>query len=449
MQKPDAEPRATPRTSVPDMAAPPGRTSGLSAVHLGLAVVGVFFGGFGTWAALAPLDGAVVGTGALAVHGNTKTVQHKEGGIVAALLVQEGDRVASGQVLIRLDDTQTLAALRVHQAQLAGDQALCARDLAELSGAPAIAFPAELNASDPVARSVMTREQVVFDNHRSLLAQQLQVVDERIAQSREQSAGARAQHEAAMRGLAYGVQQLQALTTLESDGLAGRNTVLELSRSIESVRGETGQLQSDIARHDAEVAELHAEKLRLREAAQSDATRELREAQLRINDVLPRIVADRDLLARLDIRAPVSGQVVDLQAFTTGGVIEPGKPILQIVPDTRRIVAVAEIRPEDVEHLHPGQQARVVATGFNARETQPLDGRLDVISADRITDPRTGRVYYTAEVSLLADHAGGSLLRQLGPGMPVEVVVPVKPRTALDYLTEPLRTSLRAAGREM
>ena len=423
--------------------------SSLTAVRLGLLVVAAFFGGFGAWAALAPLDGAVVGAGALAVHGNSKTVQHKEGGIVAALLVQEGDRVARDQVLIRLDDTQTMAMLRVHEAQLEGDEALCARDLAELSGTPTIIFPNDLDKNDRTARSVMERERVVFDNHRVLLAQQLRIIDDRISQAKEQAAGSKAQHDAAMHGLAYGLQQLQALTSLERMGLAGRNTVLELQRSVEALRGDTGQLQSDIARHAAEAAELEAEKLRLRAAAEGDATHELREAQLRINDVLPRIVADRDLLARMDIRAPVSGRVVDLQAFTRGGVIEPGKPILQIVPEARRIVAIAEIRPEDVEHLRTGQAARVIATGFNARETQPMDGRVDVISADRITDSRTGRTYYTAEVSLLSDHAGGTLLRALGPGMPVEVVVPVKPRTALDYLTEPLRTSLRSAGREM
>ena len=442
-------PAAPSRDSVLRTTGSRGRAPGLTAVQLGLIVVGSFFGGFGTWAALAPLDGAVVGTGQLTVHGNSKTVQHKEGGIVAALLVQDGDRVAQNQVLIRLDDTQLTAMLRVHQAQLAGDQALCARDLAEIAGAAAVSFPADLTDTDPAAQSVMQRERVVFENHRALLAQQLRIMDERITQARQQQSGADAQHQAAMRGLAFGTQQLGALTTLERMGLAGHNTVLELSRNVEALRGETGQLQSDIARHAAEAAELDAEKLRLRAAAQADATHELREAQLRINDVLPRLVADQDLLARLDIRAPVAGQVVDLQAFTRGGVIEPGKPILQIVPETRRIVATAEIRPEDIEHLRAGQPARIIATGFNARETQPMDGRVDIISADRITDPRTGRAYYTVEVSLLADHASGALLRQLGPGMPVEVVVPVKPRTALEYLTEPLRTSLRAAGREM
>jgi HlyD family type I secretion membrane fusion protein len=425
------------------------RPPAANAIRIGILTILVFFGGFGSWAALAPLDGAVVGSGALAVHGSTKTVQHKEGGIVAALLVAEGDQVAGGQVLIKLDDTQILAMLHVHQAQLAGDQALIARDMAELADASDIVFPAELLDSDAAAQSVMARERIVFRNHRALLAQQLRVIDERIAQSRQQSEGATAQHHAALRGLGFGTEQLQALVALERMGLAGHNTVLELSRNIEALRGQTGELQADIARHAAEAAELEAEKLRLRDAAQSDATRELREAQLRINDVLPRIVADRDLLARLDIRAPVSGQVVELQAFTKGGVIEPGKPILQIVPSSRTIVAVAEIRPEDIENLRAGQTARIIATGFNPRETQPLEGRVEVISADRITDQRSGRSYYTAEVALLADHEGGALLKRLGPGMPVEVVVPVKPRTALDYLTEPLRSSLRSAGREM
>jgi HlyD family secretion protein len=224
---------------------------------------------------------------------------------------------------------------------------------------------------------------------------------------------------------------------------------LELARNLEQLRGDIGQLHAEIAQRGAEAAELQAEKLRIRATAQSDATHELREAQLRINDVLPRIAADRDMLARLDIRAPASGQVVDQTVFTKGGIIEPGRPILDIVPSMPTIVAEAEIRPEDIEHLRIGQSAHVIATGFNPRETQPVEGRIDIISADRITDPRNGVAYYKIEVTLLADREGGKLLRQLTPGMPVEVVVPIRSRTALDYLTEPLRTSLRKAGHEV
>jgi HlyD family secretion protein len=249
--------------------------------------------------------------------------------------------------------------------------------------------------------------------------------------------------------LELGTEEMQAFQSLARNGLASRTHVLELARNVEQMRGDVGQLQAEIAQRGAEAAELQAEKLRLQATAQSEATHELREAQLRINDTLPRIAADRDLLARLDIRAPAAGQVVNQTVFTKGGVIEPGKPILDIVPSAPIIVAEAEIRPEDIEHLRLGQTARVIATGFNPRETQAMQGRIDIISADRITDARNGQAYYKIEVTITADREGGKLLKQLTPGMPVEVVVPVKPRTALEYLVEPLRTSFRKAGNEV
>jgi HlyD family type I secretion membrane fusion protein len=420
-----------------------------AAIATGCATIALFFGGFGGWAAFAPLDGAIISSGTLEVHGNRKTVQHREGGIIAAIFVAEGERVTRNQVLIRLDDTQILAGLHVHQAALVGDEALMARDMAEIAGAPSRAFPASLSKADPVAASVIDREDTVFRKHGALLYQQLAVTDQRIAQVRQQSQGARAQLGAAQRGLDLASQELQAFTSLLRKGLASQTRVLELARTFEGLRGDIGQLQAQVAQHGAEQSELEAEKLRLRAVAQQDATHELREAQMRINDVLPRIVADRDMLTRLEIRAPVSGRIVDQTVFTAGGVIEPGKPILDIVPSDTAIVAEVDIRPEDIEYLRAGQPARIIATGFNPRSTMPINGHIDVISADRITDPRSGRLFYKAEVRLDSDQAGGALLRRLAPGMPVEVVVPVQPRTALDYLLEPLRNSFQRSGHEI
>ncbi|MBN8900837.1 MAG: HlyD family efflux transporter periplasmic adaptor subunit, partial [Rhodospirillales bacterium] len=254
---------------------------------------------------------------------------------------------------------------------------------------------------------------------------------------------------AATRQLSLAEDEQRAVAELERVGLASRNRLLELSRGVEGLRGQVGQLSADVARLGAQAIELAAEKLRLREVSQAEATRELREAQLRINDVLPRIVADRDLLNRLEIRAPIAGEVVNLAIFTKGGVVEPGRPILDIVPADRTIVAEAEIRPEDVEHLRIGQAAEVVAVGFNPRENPPLQGEVRIISADRVTDGKTGRSFFKAEIALLGDRQDGALLAQLGPGMPVEVVVPVAPRTALDYLISPLRESFRGAWREL
>lgn len=419
------------------------------AILTGVMTIAVFFGGLGSWSVLAPLDSAVVGTGELTVHGNRKTVQHREGGIVAALLVQEGSAVTQGQLLVRLDDTQARAVYDVHRSQLLGDEALSARDLAELADAPTIDFPGDLKPDDAVAAAVMNRERIVFRNHVDLLARQLDVVDQRVVQARSQEDGAKDQLASMGRQLALAVQEQQAVGELEKIGLAPKNRMLELERSVESLRGQVGQLSSDVARFGSQAVELQAEKLRLRQASQSDATHELRDAQLRINDVLPRLAADRDLLGRLDIRAPISGEVVNLAIFTKGGVIEPGKPIMDIVPSAATIVAEAEIRPEDVEHLHVGQAAQVMATGFSLRDASPIDGEVTVISADRMTDARSGHSYFKAEIALVADREGGALLRRLGPGMPVQVIVPTRARTAFDYLVGPLRQSFRGALREL
>jgi HlyD family type I secretion membrane fusion protein len=419
------------------------------AILTGVLTVGVFFGGIGTWSMLAPLNGAVIGVGELEVHGNRKTVQHREGGIVAEMLVQDGSVVTQGQLLVRLDDTQARAMFQVHHSQLVADQAASARDLAELAGAQDISFPPVLSPDDPVAAAQIRQERIVFRNQTDLLTRQLDVVDQRIAQAREQQDGARRQLDSTGRQLGLAEQELAAVATLEKVGLAPKNRLLELSRSVEALRGQVGQLSSDVARFGSQAVELEAEKLRLRQTAQSDATHELREAQMRINDVLPRLAADSDLLRRLEIRAPIAGQVVNLAMFTDGGVIEPGKPIMDIVPGAATIVAEAQIRPEDVEHLHLGQAAQVIATGFNPRQNPPIQGEITVISADRMTDAKTGRSFFKAEIALRADGQDGALLRRLGPGMPVEVVVPTAARTAFDYLVGPLRGSFRGALREM
>jgi HlyD family type I secretion membrane fusion protein len=419
------------------------------AIITGVLTIGVFFGGLGSWAMLAPLDSAVVGTGALAVHGNRKTVQHREGGIVAALLVQEGGVVEQGQLLVRLDDTQARAVYDVHRSQLLGDEALTARDLAELAAATAIDFPSDLTSDDAVAAAVMNRERIVFRSHVDLLARQRDVVDQRIVQARSQEDGAKEQLASMGRQSTLAEQELNAVGELERIGLAPKNRMLELQRNVESLHGQAGQLSSDVARFGSAAVELEAEKLRLRQASEADATHELRDSQLRINDVLPRLAADRDLLGRLDVRAPIAGEVVNLAIFTKGGVIEPGKPIMDIVPRAPTIVAEAQIRPEDVEHLHVGQAAQVMATGFSLRDASPIDGEVTVISADGVTDPRSGRSYFKAEIALVADRQGGALLRRLGPGMPVQVIVPTRARTAFDYLVGPLRQSFRGALREL
>ncbi len=424
-----------------------------NAIRLGVVTVLLFFGGLGSWTMLAPLDGAVVSTGSLAVHGNRKTIQHREGGIVAELLVRDGSPVEEGQLLVRLDDTQVRAQLTVHQSQLLADRALIARVVAELGDLPDIVFPADMASDDPavaaVAASVMDRERILFRSRRDLVRRQLDILDQRIEQTRHQANGARIQVVSAIKQLGFAEDEFRAIAELERSGLASKNRMLEVSRAAEGLRGHVGQISTDLSRFASLVIELEAEKLKLREAQQSDGTREMREAQLRINEVVPRLAANQDILSRLEIRSPIAGEVVNLAIFTRGGVVESGRPVMDIVPRSRVIVAEAEIRPEDVERLRIGQHADVVAVGFNPRENAPIIGEVRVISADRVTEARTGHTYFKAEIALVADRQNGALLARLGPGMPVEVIVPTTPRTAFDYLVGPLRDSFRSAFREM
>lgn len=419
-----------------------------TAIRTGIVTILAFFGGLGTWALVAPLDSAVVGSGSLIIHGNRKTVQHREGGIVAELLVHEGAVVEQGQVLVRLDDTQARASYTVHHAQLLADRALVARCLAELSDAQDIEFLTELDDNEHVATTIRERERLMFRSRRDMLFRQLAIIDKRVEQGGHQSRGVRIQLESAIRQLGFAEQELRAVSTLERSGLASKNRLLEVSRAAESLRGQVGQLSTEVVRLEAQVIELEAEKLRLREVLIGEATRDLREAQIRINDVIPRLAADRDILARLEIRAPIAGEVVNLTIFTRGGVIEPGRALMDIVPTTREIVAEAEIQPEDVERLRVGQEAQVIAVGSSPRETAPIHGVIRVVSADKLSDPRTGRAYFRAEVGLLDKPGDHRLLGRLGPGMPVQVIVPIAPRTVFDYLTAPLRESFRSAGRE-
>lgn len=420
-----------------------------AAIRVGILTVLAFFGGLGSWAMLAPLDSAVIGQGALAVHGNRKTVQHREGGIVAELLVRDGTIVDQGQIVLRLDDTQARASFTVHQAQLLADRALMARCLAELAEAEAVTFPADLDDTEPMAATVKERERLMFRSRRELLSRHHAILDQRVEQGHHQAQGVRVQLESTVRQLRFAEEEWRAVATLERSGLASKNRLLEISRAVEALRGQVGQLSTEVSRLGSQAVELEAEKLRLREVYAAEATRELREAQLRINDVIPRLAADRDVLARLEVRAPISGEVVNLAVFTQGGVIEAGRALMDIVPANRVIVAEAEIRPEDVERLRIGQQAQVIAVGFNPRETAPIQGEIRVVSADRITDARTGRMFFRAEVALVADQDHGRLLARLGPGMPVDVVIPIAPRTVFDYLVSPLRESFRTAGREL
>lgn len=439
-----------PVAHAPPPAAPELSTETRRPVTVGVAFLVVFFGGFGTWAALAPLDSAAVAQGVVTVDSYKKTVQHLEGGIIAEILVKEGSIVEAGQVLLRLDETRSAAALGVVEGQYQAAKAQEARLIAERDGLTEIPFPDDLvaAASDPAVAEILGGQQGLFEARRTALEGQVAVLMKQIDQLNEEIGGLRAQQKAKGRQMALVLEEYTAVKELYDKGYERKPRVLALQRAAALLEGERGEYTAEIARAEQKIGESEIRIINLRDNLQSEVASELREVQTRAAELRDRTTMQRDVLDRVDIVAPQAGTVVGLKFFTPGGVIAPGAPILDIVPTTDKLIVEAQVRTEDIDVVHPGLFAQVRLSAYRQRTTPYVDGRVIQVSADRFVDQRTGFPYYQARVEINADTLHRLRGVTLYPGMPVEVMIMTGKRVALEYLLNPITTSINRAFRE-
>lgn len=428
-------PRPTP-APVPLLAALRGPL--LAGGFVGLA----FFGGFGGWAALAPLDSAAIAPGVVKVESNRKAVQHLEGGIVGAILARDGARVEAGQPLILLDETRPRAALEMLKVQRAAAAALAARFAAERDGAESVSFPGWL-AGGPEAIA----EENVFRARRQALEGQTAILTQRIAQHREEIAALSAEIEAATTQSELIAEEIADVASLYRKGLERKARLLALQRQAAEIEGQRNRNSAMIAKVRQDIGEAELQIVELRTAMLNEAVQGLRETQEKLAKLEEEMRAAEDVLARTVIAAPVSGVVVDLQVHAVGAVIQPGQMLMDIVPQDERLVVDARVEPADIDSVRAGLLAQVKVTAFNQRFTPALEGRVKWVSADSLTDERTGQRYYVARVELSED-AGADAPEALQPGMPTEVMIATGSRTALDYLMSPLVRAIDRAGRE-
>jgi HlyD family type I secretion membrane fusion protein len=420
------------------------------AIRLGWLIIALFFGGFGFWAATAPLNAAVVGEAVVKVEGNRKSVQHLDGGTVKEILVREGDRVAASDVVMVLDDTQARAEVQVLQQQQVLLMATEARLRAEFAGANEIEFPADLalNTADPVIAGAMTDQRHEFTSRRQAMTGQESVLAQRIAQYDEQIAGLEAQAEPMATQLASVTAERVSLEGLLAKGLTTRTRVLELQRRESEFTGRKAELDANINGAREAIAELHEQIAQLEKDQSAEVTAQLRETRSKLLDVTPRLRAAQVALERTAVRTPYAGKVVDLAVFSVGAVIGRGERLLDIVPEDTSLVVEAKVRVEDIADIAPGMLAEVHFTSYKQRTTPLIHGVVAEISADRLTDQRTQMPYYVAQVDVDAAELAASPEIQLYPGMPATVMITTKERTALDYLVGPLTASLERAFRE-
>ncbi|MBB3909684.1 HlyD family type I secretion periplasmic adaptor subunit [Sphingomonas desiccabilis] len=423
--------------------------------RIGWLLVLLFFGVFLGWAAFVRLDAAAYAGGTVAVAGNRQAVQHQQGGIVAALLVREGERVAQGQVLIELAGSETRALERSLNAQVIALQAQRARLTAQLTGTPLEPPPGfgSLQGDDRIeAERAMALQRRELSASETALTDQRIVVAQQGAQLVSRSIGIREQLRAIDAQQRLLEDELRGMRALAVKGFASENRIRALERSAAALEGEAGRLRAN----DAEVREQIGEKQLQSRSLTSDDRQQLtdllRTTEFTLNDLLPKLSAAREALANTQIRAPASGQVVGLTVHTVGGVIGAGERLMEIVPERVGLVIQARIAPDDADDLFVGQQAEVRIPALHARALPAILGTIRRLSADSFEDQRTGARYYTGEVvvpgsglATMRRYAGG---REIKPGLPVEILVPLRRRTLLQYLLEPLDQSLWQSFRE-
>lgn len=409
------------------------------------AVIALFFGGFTAWAAFAPLQSAAIAPGVLGVHGERKTVQHLEGGIVAEILVAEGDTVTAGQTLIVLDDTQPRTGLARLEGQLHSAIALEARLVAERDGLDAIVWPEQSRGPD--AEAVRATQERIFTARKASFESEAAILRQRIIQLQEQAAGYEGQIAAQDREMALLVEEAGDVRSLVERGYAGKPRLRALERAEAEVAGEREHNQAQVARLAEATGETRLQIVRLGNTRRTEVTTELREVEARLADLDERVGAARDVLARTRVPAPATGTVVGLEVFTRGAVVAPGQSLMDIVPSGEHLVVKAHVAPTDIDSVAVGLPAEVRLTAFSLLTTPPLDGHVTRISADAFTNEYTGDSWYEAHVALDPKQPALADLN-LVPGMPAEVMIITGTSTPFEYLLKPILTSFRRALRE-
>lgn len=416
-------------------------TSMETPLRVGISIFVLVFVVFGLWASLAPIDGAAVAAGRVTVKSYKKTVQHLEGGIVSEILARSGDLVSEGQPLLIMDDTQAMAQLEVANAQFVSLLAIESRLKAERDNLDQITFPDilfsdELNAQPEIAAQIQ-----IFNARKSSLEGQVEVLEQQIEQLRTRDVGLRAVRESKLEEAAFYEEEIEDVRELLEQGFSDKLRLRELERNASRLRGDAAQLTANIASTEVEIGEARLQIIQLGREFLNDVVAALGDTQTNLKDVRERTVALQDIVSRTVVRAPVAGIVNGMQVHTVGGVISPGTPVAEIVPQTDELIIEAQVLPIDIDRVAEGQEATVRFSSFSS-SVPTIFGTVLSISADSQVDQVSGVSFYLARVEVTPEGMAdlGDLV--LLPGMPAEVFISTGARTFIQYLFKPFSNAL-------
>jgi membrane fusion protein len=432
------------------------RSSGSTAAILRVYIVAIYgltltlVCGVAGWAYTTELSNAVVASGVVTVEGGAKSVQHLSGGIVGQILITEGQKVDTGQLLLRLDGTAIRANFAVAESSLANLYARRARLLAERSGGGTIDFDRELNGFRKrlTSQDVVETERELLDSRTANLSRMKEQLRSRKAQLFDEEEGLTVQLRAIDDALTLIVDELVGVETLYRQGLTPIQRLTTLKRQRAELNGNRGQKLAVRAQVRGKSQEIDLQILQLDEDRRVEVSKELSEIEVRIVEFEERRTALVDQLRRLDIVAPISGRIHQLAVHTVNGVINPGETLMKIVPNDTGLELEARLSPKDIDQVWAGQRVSIRFTAFNQRTTPEVSGQIKIIAPDLVTDRATGVSYYPVQIRPFKGHPATADHLIMYPGMPAEVFMHGSNRTVLSYLIKPLLDQLHRTFRE-
>lgn len=413
---------------------------------IGMAVLISTVGVLGTWSYLAPIASSAAAPGFVTVKSHSKTVQHLDGGIVKELIAKDGDIVKEGDLLLVLDGTDIKAQAEILRGQQITLSAQLARLAAERDRLGSIVYPKDLqNLNDPRIVEARQGENQIFNARKTAHDGEVSVLNQRISQLSSRIQGLQGQKTSKQHLNSSYTEEARDLKELLAEGYADKQRLRDMERSMTSTTGEIASLSSEIASSEMQIGETRLQIMQIQKQFQEEVADKFGEIQAQLYDVNQRLTATIDKVNRIQIKSPAAGRVMGMSIYTVGGVISPGRPILDIVPQGEELVVEARVSPMDIDRVHVGLVAEVRFSAFKQAITPKTEGKLIGLSADKITDERTGQPYYTAKIELTPESYTKLGELELVPGMPADVLINTGERTVFEYLMQPISNAFARA----
>lgn len=384
------------------------------------------------WAALAHVDEVTRGEGKVVPSRQLQVVQSLDGGIVTEILVQEGQVVEAGQLLLRIDETRATSGFRESAAT---GFALRARQARLQALADNADFVPPATNNDPENERILTGERTLYEAKRSELSTMLSINNQQLQQRQQELGEMRAKKASADRALDLGQQELAKTRPLLASGAVSEVDILRLERDVARSRGESEGATAQIARVQAAIGEAQRKIQETEIAFRNEARKELAEVAGKLTALNEGAVALSDKVAKAQVKSPVRGRVQRLLANTIGGVVQPGKDIVEIVPLDDALVLEARMQPKDIAFIRPDQPALVKFTAYDFSIYGGLDAKVENISPDTVIDEK-GNAYYVVRVRTTRPNFSEKM--PIIPGMTAEVDVLTGKKSVLTYLLKPV-----------